>query len=71
MPLEEVLWHCFRQNYHADQSNAAIHTSVVRYSPLTFRLAEWLWASAPSYHVNEMLRGVVLDLGAYDEDVGR
>jgi hypothetical protein len=39
MNLQEVLLHAFRQNFHLDHSNASIHCSTVRYSPLTFRLA--------------------------------
>lgn len=71
MTLEEVLWHCFRQNYHADNSNAAIHTAPARYSPITFRIAEHLVALAPHRGQSHELRNVLGDKGAYPEDPGR
>lgn len=40
--LDNVLWECFRHFVHLDESNAAMHCGLVRYSPLTFRLAEQL-----------------------------
>jgi len=70
-----VLWQCFRHFVHIDKANAAIHCAQVRYSPLTFRLAELLHASefydelAPE--PAEMLRSVIGDLGTYEEDSGR
>ena len=38
----EVLGWCLRYFANLDRSNAAIHTGAVRYSPITFRLAEVL-----------------------------
>jgi hypothetical protein len=70
-PLEEVLWHTFEYFYHLDKGNACIHVSVVRFSPITFRLAEHLWSDFRSMRVNEMLREVILDSGQYEEDKGR
>ena len=40
--VELVLYQAFLYHYHHDKMNAAIHTSPVRFSPLTFRLAEVL-----------------------------
>jgi hypothetical protein len=71
MPLGDLLWQCFQQNYHADHSNAAIHCATVRYSPITFRLAEQIWRDFPTYQVNDDLRAVWLDRGQYVEDPGR
>lgn len=71
LPLEDVLWHAFRQNYHLDHSNAAIHCAEVRYSPITFRLAEHLLALAPHRGHNHEIRNVLGDVGAYAEDPGR
>ena len=70
-PLHDILWFSFLHMYHLDHSNAPIHTNTVRYSPLTFRLAEYLWNHFPSYQVNESLRSVILDSGQYEEDTGR
>ena len=71
LSLADTLWHAFSHFYHLDKSNAAFHTSAVRFSPITFRLAEHLWVEHPNYHVNEDLRTVILDSGQYDEDMGR
>lgn len=70
-PIEEIVWHCFRQNYHLDYANAAVHTALVRFSPLTFRLAEYIWETFPSYRSDERLHEVWLDRGEYEEDTGR
>ncbi len=59
----------FEQNYHADKSNAAIHCSPVRFSPLTFRLAEILTDTAFKYDPG--VQEVLQDLGSYPEDKGR
>jgi len=52
----------------ADNSNAAIHTAPVRYSPITFRLAEALHEEGyDSAAVDEVLS----HSGKYEEDKGR
>ncbi len=71
LELDQILWNCLRQNLHLDESNAAIHCATVRYSPITFRIAEYLWNHFPSYRVNENLCSVILDSGQYPEDPGR
>ena len=71
MPLLDILWQSFLHMYHLDHSNAPIHTSAVRYSPLTFRLAEYLWSTFPNYRNNTPLISVILDSGQYEEDKGR
>lgn len=69
-PLDEVLWHAFDHFYHLDKANACVHVNVVRFSPITFRLAEHLW-QMPSMHQSLPLREVILDSGQYEEDTGR
>ena len=65
----DLLWECFRHFYTLDHSNAAIHCAPVRYSPITFRLAEALAES--SYKVNTWVIDVMTDKGLYEEDPGR
>jgi hypothetical protein len=68
LTLENTLWQAFRRSYHEDHANAALHCATVRYSPLTFRLAEQCWVmGARSMEVS----AVILDLGDYVEDLGR
>lgn len=72
MPIgaRDALSWAFHHHYHADKANAAIHTSEVRFSPLTFRLAEALLAECDHVecdHVEEVMR----DVGKYAEDRGR
>lgn len=75
LSVEQMLWECFRYFAHIDESNAAMHTALVRYSPITFRLAEHLapildtgWLDP---HNHALLREVVGHLGSYEEDTGR
>lgn len=71
---QEVTWQAFRHFLHLDESNAAIHTAPVRYSPLTFRLAEVLTAcyepldNGPK---DAAVARVMADRGQYAEDMGR
>lgn len=59
---------CLRHFYHLDHSNAAVHTAPVRYSPITFRLAEALTAAREG---SALVAHVMADRGAYEEDKGR
>lgn len=74
MTADQVLWECFRHFLHLDHSNAAIHCAPVRFSPLTFRLAELL-ADTPRdwlHPVNvSLLDEVLRSAGTYPEDTGR
>jgi len=73
MSTNDVLWFAFLKMYHEDHANAAMHCATVRYSPLTFRLAEALDALEVQ-HSNEVLielHTVLLDLHTYAEDHGR
>lgn len=71
----EIAWHCFRHFVHLDHSNAAIHCAPVRYSPITFRLAEMLNEMPVAVPVDDfsikLLDQVVDALGKYEEDKGR
>ena len=71
--METLLYQCFRHFYHLDQSNAAVHMAPVRYSPITFRLAEAIQdlVTEVSNDIYPDVYGVLLDLGAYEEDKGR
>jgi hypothetical protein len=51
-----------------DEANAAVHTGQVRYSPLTFRLAE---ALAGEEAESDTVRAVLKHRGEYEEDRGR
>lgn len=72
--IVETLAECLRYFAHHDQSNAAIHCGNVRYSPLTFRLAECLelipGANLEST-LDELLEDVLAHHGTYAEDKGR
>jgi hypothetical protein len=75
--VERVLWECFRYFVHMDESNAAIHCAPVRYSPITFRLAEALedheargLGCEPDADFAHLAQ-VVAASGAYAEDKGR
>ena len=74
MTIDQVLWECFRNFASMDEANAAIHCSPVRYSPITFRVAEQL-AAIPrgnlTFRNAKWLDTVLRDRGSYPEDVGR
>lgn len=75
--IHEALIHSFLHFYHLDHSNAAVHTATVRYSPITFRLAEvlgqypWLPRSVAGVHSMDKVQDVLEDRGLYEEDPGR
>jgi hypothetical protein len=78
MDLHELLFHCLRHFVHLDHSNAAIHTAPVRYSPITFRLAELLLRSFPAATESTgdalddvIVRQVFDHIRQYEEDTGR
>jgi hypothetical protein len=75
MSLDQLLWECFRHFVHLDESNAAVHCSLVRYSPITFRLAEQLdlMIRRDDLHPRNdaLLTEVLAHRGAYPEDRGR
>lgn len=73
-----TLWYAFTHLYHLDKSNAALHCSDVRFSPITFRLAEALaeqcglssLGALNESQVNEV-EEVLMHKGLYEEDKGR
>lgn len=72
--VEHALYQAFFVMYHQDRANAGVHCAEVRYSPLTFRLAETLAeiiAVPPSPEVYPDVYTVLLDRGVYGEDPGR
>lgn len=75
LTLDATLWECFRYFANADRMNAAMHTAPVRYSPITFRVAEHL---APILGCGRLTAGneamlweVLNHRGRYQEDPGR
>lgn len=66
-----VLW-AFEHFYHLDCANAKIHCAPVRFSPITFRLAEACvakWSKGEDW--TKQLAHVMHDIGQYEEDKGR
>jgi len=62
-----VYW-AFTHFYHTDYANAAIHQARVRFSPITFDLADWLYVQGSR---NGDVLVVMTDKGAYELDKGR
>ena len=77
--LITALYKSFLHFYHLDHSNAAIHMAPVRYSPITFRLAEALADNTYGVYITVVNEGwserelhqVMTDLDKYEEDKGR
>lgn len=82
----DALVECLRYFAHRDAMNAALHCGQVRYSPVTFRVAQALCVSVPVVEESggladvrdwlntadcRLLDAVVADMGAYAEDSGR
>lgn len=77
VPSPDLLWQCLKHFAHLDHSNAVVHMSPVRYSPITFRLAEALHVGRPwTYDYRSpldvhLIEAVLHDRGHYPEDRGR
>lgn len=74
MTDKELLGLCFQHFYGLDVSNASVHCAAVRYSPITFRLAERLMGyNLPDStgDIQTAVRIVYLARGRYAEDTGR
>jgi hypothetical protein len=69
-PLVEALIWCLEHLAHTDQANAAMHCAPVRYSPITFRVAEAL-EHAGYREESDTLEDVLDHVGRYAEDPGR
>jgi len=63
-----ILEYTFLYFYHMDCANACVHTSNVKFSPITFRLAEAL--NACGLQVDKVAE-VISHVGMYEEDKGR
>lgn len=72
----DVIAFCLRHFKHLDESNAAIHMAPVRYSPITFALAErirWRAVRSTRFSAEDMqnVREVLAHRGKYALDKGR
>lgn len=69
--IDPVQW-AFLQNYHLDKSNACVHCSPVRFSPITFRLWSLLLVLWPEDEdITMEMAEVKQHIGMYKEDRGR
>lgn len=66
--VADALSEALRHFVALDNANAAIHCSPVRFSPITFRLAE---ALASLGHQSNDVDLVMEHAGTYEEDRGR
>jgi hypothetical protein len=78
MLLFDTLTFCFEHFYGMDRANAAVHCAVVRFSPITFRLAEAVVEEQARRDspillgvTQEAIAEVLAHRGAYEEDKGR
>jgi hypothetical protein len=71
---EDILVWCFQFHANTDRANAAVHMSPVRYSPITFALAEELGTDEgipEADPVRELLHDVLAHRQQYPLDRGR
>jgi hypothetical protein len=69
--IEPVLW-AFEHFYHMDSANAKIHCAPVRFSPITFRLCDYLMAAwRDGEDITEEMGIVSRHVGQYAMDKGR
>lgn len=68
---EPVLW-AFEHFYHMDKANASFHCSPVKFSPITFKLYDYLWAVwRDDEDITAEMAEVKFHQGKYDLDPGR
>lgn len=60
----------FEHFYHLDKANACIHCAPVRFSPITFRLAEELEGYLDEEDWTAEMDEVLAESGKYPEDPG-
>lgn len=65
--MEALSW-CLAHFYYADRANAVMHCAAVRFSPITFRLAELVSAQDVT---DQIAIEVMSHRGQYKEDAGR
>lgn len=66
-----VIGWCLSHFVHVDEANACMHCAPVRYSPITFRVAELAITMAAPSHVHKLASEVLNHKGQYAEDKGR
>lgn len=66
-----VLGWCLSHFVHIDEANACMHCAPVRYSPITFRVAEIVMTMAGPAHAHKLASEVLSHRGKYAEDKGR
>ena len=69
---DNAIYHAFLHFYYLDKSNAAIHLAPAKFSPIVFRLAEFL--EDPLNNCRTMtpeVAEVLQHLGKYPLDPGR
>jgi len=73
MDTDRLIQWSFEHSYHMDKANACIHCAPIRFSPLTFRLAEELMriAQIEGQDITAEVAEVMIHRGAYEEDTGR
>lgn len=67
-------WHAFLHFYYMDCANASMHTAQPRFSPITFRLAEFIMSEHSvqfAIDPDPRLSHVWTDVNKYEEDPGR
>jgi hypothetical protein len=70
-PLVAAAHHALRHFVHTDEASAAMHCAGVRYSPITFRLAEALAPISEALSMTTEVARVMAHVGQYAEDTGR
>ena len=73
MPEDQVFDFAFTYFASMDEANAALHCAPVRYSPITFRLADVLTAHGNAYgwRTTDQVQRVMSHRSSYPEDTGR
>lgn len=74
LTAHQIVYSAFAHFKAMDEANAAVHVADVRYSPLTFRLAELLEDWELDYlaePAGEAVKTVLTHRGRYAEDPGR
>lgn len=65
---DDPILHAFFHFYHMDKANASIHLASVRFSPITFALAN---TASCYYTAVEEVNEVLEHVGTYALDTGR
>lgn len=71
MSVADAVHWALEHVYHEDLANTAMHTAPVRFSPITFRLAEAYRELVPDSVSITCVHVLGDNKGAYQEDRGR